>query len=188
MEISCLHGRQTATRLDDVRADHRYRYEWAGQRLRGKKVLDAGCGIGYGSWILGEHDCDVMAVDIDPGAIETALKAYPHLNVSFSNQDITSCMGEFDAVVCFEVLEHIDCADFLAWRFRQIADRLLCSVPNELEYPFEQTKPLGHLRHYTPGQFHDLLRDWTVEEHGQRGKYDPVEPGFRGRTLVADCR
>lgn len=187
METSCLHGRQTATRLDDIRADHRYRYEWAGNRLRGKKVLDAGCGIGYGAWILGEYDCAVTAVDIDPGAINTALTHYPHLNVSHSCQDIGAYTGDFDAVVCFEVLEHIAWAPFLVWRFGQIAPRLLCSVPNEDEYPFADTKPLGHVRHYTPGEFRDLLAGWTVEEYGQKGKHDAVGEGFGGRTLVADC-
>jgi len=181
------HGRQTATRIEDIRADHRYRYEWAGRLLAGKKVLDAGCGIGYGSWILGEWGCHVSAIDLDQGAIDTALKTYPHLDVSYACADIASYKGKFDAIVCFEVLEHVDGPDFLTWRFRQMAPRLLCSVPNELEYPFEETRPLGHLRHYTPDEFRDLLKEWTVKEYGQAWKLDPVTEGFKGRTLVADC-
>lgn len=45
--------RQVATRYEDIRADHRYRYEWVDARLpEGGRGIDAFCGNGYGTWRL----------------------------------------------------------------------------------------------------------------------------------------
>lgn len=35
-------------------AYHLARYEWAKQYVKGKEVLDTGCGVGYGSAMLAE--------------------------------------------------------------------------------------------------------------------------------------
>lgn len=44
---------QVATRYEDIRADHRYRYEWVDARLpEGGRGIDAFCGNGYGTWRL----------------------------------------------------------------------------------------------------------------------------------------
>ena len=53
--------RQVAPTLDGFREDHLARYHFAAQRLAGKKVVDAGCGVGYGSFILAEAGCNVLA-------------------------------------------------------------------------------------------------------------------------------
>lgn len=189
------HGRQTATTLNGIRLDHRYRYEWAAERLSGLRVLDAGCGIGYGSHILGQAGCRVTAVDGCEEAIEKAREHYAHPDVTHFVGELGSLVGSYDAVVCFEVLEHIENASEIVGLFSQLADRLLCSVPNEEVVPFEQTRPLGHLRHYTPGEFRTLLRGWDLEgwqtaqmEYHQNGKHDPVEKGFGGRTLIAELQ
>jgi 2-polyprenyl-3-methyl-5-hydroxy-6-metoxy-1,4-benzoquinol methylase len=189
------HGRQTATTLDGIRADHRYRYEWAAKNLMGLRVLDAGCGIGYGSYILGQAGCRVASVDGSEEAIQAARKHYAHDNVTHFQGEIQDLLVPYDAIVCFEVLEHIDNAPEIMRLFSSLSDRLLCSVPNEEVVPFEQTRPLGHVRHYTPGQFRTLLAEWdepgaqTIRtEYHQEGKHDPVERGFGGRTLIADLR
>lgn len=195
MSLSRAHGRQTATTLDGIRADHRYRYEWAAERLGGLRVLDAGCGIGYGSHILAQACCKVTAVDGCAEAIDQARKHYAHPDVTHFYGELADLVGSYDAVVCFEVLEHIEDAPATIGLFSTLADRLLCSVPNEVVVPFEQTRPLGHLRHYTPGEFRTLLDNWNIqgwqtfrEEFHQEGKHSPVERGFSGRTLVADLR
>ena len=45
--------RQMATSLDKIAPDHRQRYEWVAAKMpEGSKILDAGSGNGYGSYIL----------------------------------------------------------------------------------------------------------------------------------------
>jgi len=48
--------RQVSPTLDGIRKDHLARYKWAAKRLSGC-VYDIGCGIGYGSKILGDAEC-----------------------------------------------------------------------------------------------------------------------------------
>ena len=193
--MSRAHGRQTATTLKGIRPDHLNRYEWAAEQLAGQRVLDAGCGIGYGSHILAQAGCKVVAVDGCGEAIDAARKHYAHPDVTFFHGELADLVGTHDAVVCFEVLEHIEDAPSVVKIFSELADRLMCSVPNEEVVPFLIFKPLGHLRHYTPGEFRTLLRGWDIPgwqtlqmEFHQEGKLSPVERGFGGRTLIADLR
>ena len=67
------HERQVATALEDIRKDHRERYAWAIARMGSPKlVLDAGCGVGYGSNMLSEQAENVIGIDISPESIEYA--------------------------------------------------------------------------------------------------------------------
>jgi hypothetical protein len=52
--------RQVAPTLEGIRRDHVARYEWAARRLKGR-VLDACCGIGYGTQILAKAGCTPLA-------------------------------------------------------------------------------------------------------------------------------
>ncbi len=65
------------------------------------KVLDYGCGSGYGSRILKEKFQDVTSFDIYPD--------------DYTPKDIEVCQDvsklnreEFDIITCFEVIEHLD--------------------------------------------------------------------------------
>ncbi|MBI1182695.1 methyltransferase domain-containing protein [bacterium] len=75
------------------------------------KVLDVGCGNGNISLFLGEKGYDVKGIDISPDAIEVAKKRNPYTNVSFEVRPAEQLRdnGErYKAIVCSEVLEHLD--------------------------------------------------------------------------------
>lgn len=65
------------------------------------KVLDFGCGSGYGSKVLKEKFKDVTSFDVYPD------NYLPEgINV---NQDISDVKkNKYDLITCFEVIEHID--------------------------------------------------------------------------------
>ena len=116
--------------LDDAqpeKAIHLARYDYARVALRGLHVLDCACGMGYGTHLL-EPDCRSFGVDIDPQAISLATQRFP-LN-DYSVGDIyTVPMHQYDALVSFETLEHLE-------RPEQVIDRLpiniteiICSAP-----------------------------------------------------------
>ena len=58
------------------RYEHVMRYQYA-VREAGHKVLDIGCGYGYGSRMLHDSGRDVTSMDVSETAIEYAKKNYP---------------------------------------------------------------------------------------------------------------
>lgn len=80
---------------------------------KSQKILDAGCGIGLNSFLLGRKSFRVLGVDNDVQKIALAKKMSErsgYNNVSFRVLDITKNdlpSNSFDSVLCFEVLEHI---------------------------------------------------------------------------------
>ena len=56
-----------------VAAEHVARYTWASAFCSGRRVLDAGCGAGYGSELLnGAGASEVVAVDSSEAALQLA--------------------------------------------------------------------------------------------------------------------
>ncbi len=179
--------RQVATTLKDIRRDHIARYEFAANRLKGKRVLDCACGVGYGSKILAETS-NVKAADIDPEAIAYAKEHYAHEKVVhvISDASVVGPFTGYDAVVSFETIEHLEDPLPALERFAKTAKTLIASVPNESVYPYEDNIKF-HYRHYTAEQFEDLLNraGYEVQEwHGQIGPESDVEPNIQGRTLI----
>src|SRR6185369_7078285 len=67
----------------DLLNEHMARYHFAVRLARGKRVLDAGCGAGYGSSALAEVAESVTAVDIAAEAVDYARSHYPAANLAF---------------------------------------------------------------------------------------------------------
>jgi 2-polyprenyl-3-methyl-5-hydroxy-6-metoxy-1,4-benzoquinol methylase len=126
------------------RADaHVARYMWARRFVRpGDRVLDAACGLGYGSRVLADGTLaeSVHGVDVDPEAIAYAAEHYgaDRSRLTFAAHDVASlgdlAAASFDVIVSFETVEHLpDPERFLADGRRLLTPggRFLCSIPNE---------------------------------------------------------
>lgn len=71
--------------------EHWHRYAFARSLARGKRVLDAACGEGYGSAVLAAEATAVTGVDIDAQAIAHAQARYAgHANLRFLRSDVTT--------------------------------------------------------------------------------------------------
>lgn len=185
--------RQVAPTLAGIRHDHVARYKWAANRLpKGASVLELGCGVGYGSKVLADAGANVVAVDKDLEALAYGRKHYRHPRVMQHQADLRRLKlpeQHFDAVVCFEVIEHLADPLPVLKKMREFGATLIVSVPNEDEFPWEGYA--FHYRHYTPGQFRHLLEaaGWDVTEWwGQRDDESDVEKNVSGRTLIAVAR
>ncbi len=122
-------------------AEHLHRYEFAAELCAGLRVLDLCCGSGYGAEILaGRADC-VHGVDYDAATIDTATVTVGRESagaITFELGDATEFLGgdlagRFDAIVCFEGLEHLPDvgATFAALRRHAGAGiAVIASVPN----------------------------------------------------------
>ena len=85
-----------------------------GQDLRGKRVLDVGCGIGDLSFMLAERGAEVIGVELDSQKVKraTAVASKWHFSgLTFLAADVTRLdrmnLGQFDAIFCIALLEHI---------------------------------------------------------------------------------
>ncbi len=125
---------------DDLWSEHVARYAFARRYAGGKRVLDAGCGTGYGSAELAQSAAAVTGVDISAEAIEYARASYPIAGLEFLE---ASCMAipspdhSFDMIVAFEVIEHLaDYRGFLNECARVVAPEgvLIVSSPNKRYY------------------------------------------------------
>jgi SAM-dependent methyltransferase len=143
-----------------LEAEHVSRYRWAAMLVEGKRVLDAGCGTGYGAELLArEGAAGVVAVDVDREVIEAAERDGSGA-VTFGVADLRELpadLGTFEVVVCFEVLEHIDepeaALDQLSAALAPDGI-LVVSSPNRDVYP--PGNPF-HKHEFTPGELYDAL-------------------------------
>jgi len=194
-------GRQVSPTLDGVRRDHLERYRFAARFIPdGAAVLDAACGMGYGSWMLAElaRPRAVIGVDISTEAIGYGVLHYPHARVALVRADLLKLdLGDqrFDVIVSFETLEHI-CEDriFLTRLRRALAPggMLIVSTPNQDVMPFDPVYYAQHVRHYTSGEFADLLTACglaVMSAHTQANRDgSDIKPGFGGAFDIAVCR
>ena len=143
-----------------IEVEHFARYRWAGQLVAGRSVLDAGCGVGYGSAMLAEAGAaEVIGVDLSDKAVQAAgAGAPPH--ASFVVGDVHALpfeTGRFDVVVCFEVIEHVEGQDqVIAELARVLAPGgvLAISSPNRDVYPAGNPH---HLHEYVPEELRAAL-------------------------------
>lgn len=125
------------------RADaHIARYTWARQFVRpGDRVLDAACGLGYGSAVLADATlcAVVVGMDGDAWAVDYARQHYgaARPRLTFETRDLATLAdgtaGSFDVIVSFETIEHLEDPAQFVRACRQLltpGGRLLCSVPN----------------------------------------------------------
>jgi SAM-dependent methyltransferase len=119
--------------------EHVHRYRLAASLCHGLRVLDLGCGSGYGSAILRETADAVTGVDNDVATVDMArVTVGAEHDLSFEVADAAEYLRQhlnvsFDAIVCFETLEHVaDPEGVLAVLENHAAAglRIVLSVPN----------------------------------------------------------
>jgi SAM-dependent methyltransferase len=121
--------------------EHWHRYVFAREFARGKRVLDAACGEGYGSALLAGTATSVVGVDIAEAAIAHACARYAdRANLRFERADctiLTAADASFDLVVSFETLEHVAAQEALIAGFARVLTRdgvLIVSSPDKRQY------------------------------------------------------
>src|SRR5246500_372565 len=73
----------------DLLNEHMARYTFAARLAHGKRVLDAGCGAGYGSAELARVADSVTGVDVACDAVEYARENYRAENLEFKQASVT---------------------------------------------------------------------------------------------------
>jgi len=149
----------------EIRYEHFHRYAFALHLVKGKAVLDAACGEGYGSALLATTAAAVTGVDRSADAIRHASERYPAKNLHFQAADcleLPFATASFDCVVSFETLEHLADHDGLLREFRRVlrpGGFLLLSSPDKAVYSEKmQNRNEFHVRELYRDELEDLLR------------------------------
>ncbi len=177
--------------------EHLARYRFAAEFARGR-VLDAGCGTGYGSLMLAAESAVtcVVGVDSDGRAIERARRFYAGPRVDFARGDLTAgalaTLGCFETIVCLEVLEHLPDPDGLIARLDRClapGGRLIVSTPLGKGRAVPSAQPF-HWFQLRRDEFERLLAArFRIRLFGQKGELiEAWRPGGRYFLMVAICR
>lgn len=117
--------------------EHLARYRFAlGLMNSASRVLDVGCGSGYGTALLAERAARVTGIDIAFEAVQFARSAYARPNLSFACADsrmLPFRNGGFTQAVMFEVIEHVSEQSSCLGEIRRVLapdGTLILSTPN----------------------------------------------------------
>ncbi|HPQ70672.1 MAG TPA: glycosyltransferase [bacterium] len=121
----------------DLYWEHVARYQLAVPWAAGKRILDLGCGCGYGAHALARAGAQtVLGIDLAPAAIEYATAHYAQKNLAFQTGDVRDTRlsdASFDLIVCFELIEHVREQDAVIAEARRLlapGGLFVCSTPD----------------------------------------------------------
>jgi len=147
----------------DLWAEHIARYRFATRYAHGR-VLDLGCGTGYGIAELAKSADLVVGIDIAAEAIAFARAHYPLTLAQASTTALPFAPRSFQLITAFEVIEHLEhWPALIAEAKRTLAEdgTFLVSTPNRLYYTSsrgaEGANPF-HVHEFTFAEFRDALQ------------------------------
>jgi SAM-dependent methyltransferase len=169
--------------------EHYHRYLWTRPLVAGRRVLDLGSGEGYGAALLAQTASTVTGIDIDERTVAHSQANYP--GVDFSAGSATDLSefpdGAFDAVVAFEMIEHVAEHDQVVAEIARVlapGGLVVMSTPERRAYSDDRdfSNPY-HARELTQEEFTGLLRTQfsSVALFAQRAvagsRLEALEPG-----------
>ncbi|HET9929245.1 MAG TPA: class I SAM-dependent methyltransferase [Polyangiaceae bacterium] len=138
-----------------------------------RRMLEVGCGQGALLRDLAREfpASHVHGADVSAESLARARERCPQstlfeldLDSPYFDEQASSRSGQFDLVVCSEVLEHLRNDRLALERLGTLlapGGRLILSVPAGERTRFDRA--IGHLRHYTEGQMAERLQDAGFE-------------------------
>jgi SAM-dependent methyltransferase len=142
---------------------HEVVYEWARPLVEEQRVLEVGCGEGYGTALLAETARQVLGVDYDALTVAHARAAYPAASFVRGNlAHLPIASGSIDVLVTLQVIEHVwNHPEFLGEcrRVLRPEGRMLVSTPNRLTFSPGLDAPVNpfHTKEFSAAELEELL-------------------------------
>ena len=129
-ELTNNYERAVFLKGDNVHARETTRYQWASQNVLGNKILEIGCSSGYGIQFL-PRNIDYTGIDYDSKIIDIAKLQNWRDDAKFFHADInTFPLEQYDTIIAFEVIEHLDNGLEIVEKLKKHCKRLLITVPH----------------------------------------------------------
>ncbi len=187
----------------DLLNEHLARYTFAARLARGKRVLDLGCGAGYGTAELARYALSAVGADIAPEAVDFARANYRDSNLFFEQASCTALphpVATFDLVVAFEVIEHLaDWRELLTEARRLLAPsgQFIVSTPNKLYYTESRGREGANPFHVHEFEFDEFRAELEavfphvtlfLENHVEGVTFQPHQPGGTAPASTVESR
>lgn len=145
---------------------HLARYLPVRELVRGRRVLDIGCGEGYASAVMKSRWAaqEVLGLDIDVASVKSARRRFSQSGLSYHASDVNEFLESrsrsFDVVTCVETIEHLESPETTVGLIDTVAKRasyVYITCPNDVWY-YGQGESLNpfHSRSYTLQEFREL--------------------------------
>lgn len=185
--------RQTATDYLSIRADHRFRYEWADRRIpTGTFGVDAFCGNGYGTWLLSRSRF-ALGIDGSSEAVSAANASFRRPSNLFTHSYFPFQLpaASLDFAVSLESIEHVlDDSAFFETLCQSIrpGGTLIFSTPCEDLLPHHAMENHFHFRHYSLEEILKLAQSHGMEllHYAGQNTYTLTPEGRPGPLLPED--
>jgi len=149
---------------------HRVAHLYVIRRLGGsRRVLDVGCGTGYGSAMVASHAGEVVGIDSSEEAVARAKARHRLDNLKFVAMpatDVNFPDESFDAAYSIQVMEHIEEVELHlseVVRVLRPGGRFVVATPNRLTYSPDGLHNAFHIREYDQGELEALLTSFFPE-------------------------
>jgi SAM-dependent methyltransferase len=142
---------------------HEIAYRFALPCVAGKRVLEVGCGEGYGTALLASRAADVMGVDYDALTAAHAAATYPQARFVRANLAALPVPSEsVDVVATLQVIEHVwNHPEFVRECLRVLrpGGLLFVTTPNRLTFSpgLDEPANLFHTKEFTAAELSALL-------------------------------
>ena len=136
------------------------------KNIKGKRILDAGCGDGSDSVWMAKKGAKVVGIDITPKMIRLAKKRCKDLGIEFYLRDIENtkfASGSFDIVYTSFTL-------YLNKNLKKILSEFFRLLKKEGEFFLVDVHPIRKMVVYT-GDYFDTGKHWEVSEGWKRFAY-----------------
>ena len=144
------------------------RYLYSIKYIRDKTVLDCGCGLGWGSFLISDYAQELVSIDLDRESLGFAKSTWKSDNLNFvehSTLDLEGLNRKFGVILGFELIEHLEFSD--GAKLLEQANRVLTEngliilssgfPRNPQTARMQEATNRFHLHIYTKAEMRDLL-------------------------------